>query len=155
MGKPNAIHTAFPFVSNCKRRAPGEVKHLSNQRKRKRIFRFTFSRTSTLRGNEKRIYSLSSGERKGISPNLYCEVIVSMEILVSVYKRWRKLEGVAVEGVVRHRVRPLPRAGDETCVLYSKICWKAEPKKVIALYAKYIHTITSMNLEYCGTREIL
>ena len=87
MGKPNTSNVVLLSVSNCREWAPGEVKHLSSQRKRKRIFRFTFSHTSTLCGNEKRIYSLSSGERKGISPNLYCEVIVSMEILVSLYKR--------------------------------------------------------------------
>ena len=35
MGKPGAGNTASPVMGNCGGRAPGELKHLSNQRKRK------------------------------------------------------------------------------------------------------------------------
>jgi hypothetical protein len=78
-----------------------------------------------------------------------------METFTSVCERWRKLEGVAIAGVVRCHVRLLPKAGDEICVLYSGIYWNVKPKKVKVLYAKYIHAIILTILEYYGARETL
>ena len=60
------------------------------------------------------------------------------------------MEVVAIMGVVRRSVRFLSKAGDETSVRYSEICWKAKPKKVKVLYAKYKHVIISAILSTTG-----
>ena len=41
-----------------------------------------------------------------------------------------------------------------TSVAYSGIHWNVEPKKVKVLYAKCVHTVIVIELEYLGTREI-
>ena len=80
MGEPNChwqlLHTEYIGVW----RRPGEVKHLSNQRKRKRnvplIFIHGLDWFVSLICELKicGLDSLSSGERKGSSLNLYCVV---------------------------------------------------------------------------------
>ncbi len=82
MGKPNLSNVELFSKLTLRRRRPGEVKHLSNQRKRKRKKATDFHSLIT------QIYlwdpcieglwcdSLSSGERKGNSQNLYRVVLL-------------------------------------------------------------------------------
>ncbi len=73
---PNGATRLFEEQSPSNRSKPAELKHLSKQRKRKQVSDF-----------------LSSGERKGNSPNLYCYGSTGVEgplfnILLSTRTMW-------------------------------------------------------------------
>jgi hypothetical protein len=82
MGKPilrngRISHAEYIGV----RREPGEVKHLSNQRRRKKLLILSIRLLISV-GYFWSVYSLSSGERKGNSPNLADLVQVKIHLWV-------------------------------------------------------------------------
>ena len=80
MGKPNAGNAALSYPEYIGvGRAPGEVKHLSSQRNRKRPLAISLVVPGNRKNERKSLeHSLSSGERNGNSLNHRREVVVSM-----------------------------------------------------------------------------